>query len=533
MVVTGRRAILTAVSLFSPRRDLLALAAILAVACCLLVPRLDDRYLWEDEAETALLARNVLRFGVPLAWDGRDLVSQECGADLDANGLWRQTPWLPMYLVAASFHLLGVDAFAARLPFVLVALATLPSLWYLALVLFRQRRVALVATIALALSVPFLLHARQSRYYVLVAFAVVWTLAGYVGAVRGRRAGIGWLALAMTVLFHANYLVFAATLAGLIAALPALRPARDGVVRIAAAAGLVAAFNAPWLLLFDPSGKTALAAESLSFGAFAVRLGTYLRAIELYFFPVVGLGVVLAVALVARRRRGAPLPPGLDVATALALFCAAYVCVLSLTPLLFLRYLVGLAPVGALLIGYVVTALARTPVGVAAALALILGVDRADALRFAAGSPLIKYVDEITHDYEGPIEAVVRFLDRETRRGDRVYVTYGALGVRFHTDLEVRGGTACQPLDDWRPEWLVVRWFFRLNPLGPTGLVDAERVRQWANARILSGEYRRIELPAIDSVHDALPEPDLHLYRTPREGRRVAVWKRVGPRPTP
>lgn len=58
---------------------------------------------------------------------------------------------------------------------------------------------------------------------------------------------------------------------------------------------------------------------------------------------------------------------------------------------------------------------------------------------------------------------------------------------------------------------------------------DAERVRHWLNSLIVSGDYRRIELPAIDGVHDALPEPDRHLYLTPRDGRRVVVWKRVGP----
>jgi len=67
------------------------------IAALLIFPGLSDRYLWDDEAETALLAKNVLRFGVPLAWDGASLISQECGADYDANYLWRQTPWLPIF----------------------------------------------------------------------------------------------------------------------------------------------------------------------------------------------------------------------------------------------------------------------------------------------------------------------------------------------------------------------------------------------------------------------------------------------------
>jgi len=39
----------------------------------------------------ALLAKSTLRFGVPVAWDGVTLISQECGTDYDSNYLWRQT----------------------------------------------------------------------------------------------------------------------------------------------------------------------------------------------------------------------------------------------------------------------------------------------------------------------------------------------------------------------------------------------------------------------------------------------------------
>jgi hypothetical protein len=38
---------------------------ILALIAVLLLARLSDRLLWGDEAETALLARNILKFGVP------------------------------------------------------------------------------------------------------------------------------------------------------------------------------------------------------------------------------------------------------------------------------------------------------------------------------------------------------------------------------------------------------------------------------------------------------------------------------------
>src|SRR5206468_2843587 len=71
-----------------------AVEGLLLLAALLIFPNLDDRYLGDDEAETALLARSVLRFGVPVAWDAASLISQECGGDHDANYIWRQTPHL-------------------------------------------------------------------------------------------------------------------------------------------------------------------------------------------------------------------------------------------------------------------------------------------------------------------------------------------------------------------------------------------------------------------------------------------------------
>jgi len=149
-------------------------AGLLLLGALLIFPNLDDRYLWDDEAETALLAKNVLRFGVPIAWDGVSLISQECGTDFDANYLWRQTPWLPIYLTAASFALFDIGTFTARLPFALVGLLSVPSMYLLAHRVFGDRRIPLIAAGSLLLSVPFLLHVRQCRYYSVAIFAAIW-----------------------------------------------------------------------------------------------------------------------------------------------------------------------------------------------------------------------------------------------------------------------------------------------------------------------------------------------------------------------
>ena len=57
-------------------RPWLVPAILFVVACALIFPNLGDRHLWQDEAETALIAKNVMRTGLPLAWDGRAFVTQ-------------------------------------------------------------------------------------------------------------------------------------------------------------------------------------------------------------------------------------------------------------------------------------------------------------------------------------------------------------------------------------------------------------------------------------------------------------------------
>ena len=45
----------------------------MGLSAVLVLPRLGERLFWDDEANTAILARNLLRFGRMTAWDGTNL----------------------------------------------------------------------------------------------------------------------------------------------------------------------------------------------------------------------------------------------------------------------------------------------------------------------------------------------------------------------------------------------------------------------------------------------------------------------------
>src|SRR5688572_20290252 len=74
---------------------------------------LGDTYLWQDEAQTALLGRSVLAHGVPMVGAGTESVSAVRGRDAGVGGIYFQIAWLQAYLAAASFTAFGESSWSA------------------------------------------------------------------------------------------------------------------------------------------------------------------------------------------------------------------------------------------------------------------------------------------------------------------------------------------------------------------------------------------------------------------------------------
>src|SRR5580692_6477510 len=120
----------------------LALAAIVFfLAFC----NLDGRPFWGDEAETALLARNVLKFGVPRVDDGVNRILLH-GDKFDArDGVWTWSPWLQDYITAGSFAIFGQTTWAGRAPFAFIGCISVVVLGFIAWQIYRSHRIALGA----------------------------------------------------------------------------------------------------------------------------------------------------------------------------------------------------------------------------------------------------------------------------------------------------------------------------------------------------------------------------------------------------
>ena len=184
------------------------------LATVFLFTNLGNVYLWQDEATTAVLAKNTLKFGIPRAFDGTNLVTN-IYTDLCKYKGWRYEPWFQFYLVAASFWLLGENTFAARFPFAVFGAASLILCYFLAQGIFKNRLVSRLSVAFMLFSAPFFLYMRQCRWYALSLFFTLWLLLSYLDLMKKKKfSALGFIASSV-LLFHSNYGIFFPVMAAL------------------------------------------------------------------------------------------------------------------------------------------------------------------------------------------------------------------------------------------------------------------------------------------------------------------------------
>lgn len=186
---------------------------------------LDNYPFWEDEAQTAILARNLNTFGTLTGWDGANLVGWEQGAEFDENLEYVKIPPQHFYIAAAGFRLFGETTFGGRAPFVLVGLLTIGALaWWTRRFLGAEFPWWLPAAI-LAVTPAYLLLIRNCRYFSpgifwTIVLLAAWTVAAETPALSPPALSPRWrvflrhtvAALAVVGVFTTHYLYAAAAL---------------------------------------------------------------------------------------------------------------------------------------------------------------------------------------------------------------------------------------------------------------------------------------------------------------------------------
>jgi hypothetical protein len=340
-----------------------------SLAALLLLWNLSEKYLWQDEATTAVLAVRMLRFGQPLAYDGVNLITNDNffaedirsidqrtanpkaavdyyvrRGDFKANTAWTFSPWGQFVVAAAGIRLLGQTTLAARLPFALAGIATVLLLYRFARTHFNSSLIAFLAALLLVLNAYWILHNRQCRYYALTSLFLVLTLISYARWQWGGRWGAAVFVIVAWCWFQVDYgtvwPVFGVLFVDALIAQRRTwwRPVGVGLV--------LAAAIAPFIFYYELWGRL-----SVQLRTWNDRFLGNLFNINQYVIPVLILLAVLALLVWRWKNLAGPERRLVAIGSAIILLLSLWVP--TTAPDYYVRYLVAAMSVGSLLTAWV------------------------------------------------------------------------------------------------------------------------------------------------------------------------------------
>jgi 4-amino-4-deoxy-L-arabinose transferase-like glycosyltransferase len=513
---------------------------IFVVAGFLLLYRLDHRPFWQDEAETACLARNVLRYGVPKAYDNVNIISQEEGREFDADHVWRWSPWLQIYLAAAAFKIGGFHTWVGRFPFALVGLLCIPLGYLLVLRRFGDRSWAYLTAALLAGSVLFILYSRQCRYYSVGAFLALLSIYAFRGQWESRWGPALTLTLSLGLLFYTNYLLFFSFTGSLFLGALLLYRRELPWFRVAVLALITILLTVPGWFIFRIHQQSGMLDPTL-----------WPRGLEHYFGNLCQFMIPLPVILgLAWRWRPRVLGEGkllADPAERFVLFLAVVIilntAVLTLLPHREHRYQIHLYPLCAMLLAWVVCKVYRYQKfsGVLLGILLVLTnwlyvmplkwldlINRPPwndvHMLTYPNIPFNLYFTELSRGYPDANDSLIRFFQRHASPGDLILTTYGDLPLQFYTNYRVVGGLQWRELPSLAPPtWVVKRAYTRIN---------RERVLNKSEEYILRNlnleeDYQAVVLPYPDDFFGNRADPYFHNFLSPSEPfPRLTIYRK-------
>jgi hypothetical protein len=522
------------------RIELTAACCLAAVASLLVFPNLGRQALWQDEGQTAVVAQNVLRTGLPSASDGKNLVSIFADHRDIRSGLSTWQPFTPVYAAAGAMAIAGQNAAAARFPFAAAFVLLVVSGYRIVLRWSGDRQAALTTSILMAGSVVLLLHARQCRYYLLAPLLNLLIVHSYLLLrVKPRWPAATGLIVWSTLLINSFFPGAIVLALGL--AIDALlrNPGKPAWRMLLVAAAVVAIVNLPMAVFLKLWSRPFGVQPGYSgFAVFSLYLLRYLLTINLYFFPIL---LVIPASIIAVRQARTRVLADNGFLVCSFIVCLSQIVGFSLiSDYPFTRYLVGAAPflfyLGAVSIqritagrwflvwplvmlsmvtnwgGVVSTLPARglfkdVPWSKAGIDGQYLQPGRigisyargeiATILREGFGCPLLSYLRSVIHPPRGPVDAILETLRKDAKPSDVVKISYEDLSLMFHTDLTIVSATTIGPP---APDWIIERYLSHMR-------ADPDFLQETLKFR-----YREITLPIPDVQWNNQPDPLYHFY---------------------
>jgi hypothetical protein len=483
-----------------------------AVVFFLAFCNLDGRLFWGDEAETGLLAKNILKFGLPKVDDGVNHISLH-GDKFDAhNGVWTWSPWLPDYVAASSFAIFGTTTWAGRAPFAFIGWLSVMLLGGMAWKIYRSHAVVLSSMLLLGTSEVFLLHIRQCHYYSITLLAEILLVYGLYHILKNNRVGAWFILGGLILEFYCNYAIAVANVPLLLVlAIQLFRQKRNSVWPLMLALGIWLLLSVPWLLYAGAWHQ----GSAEKHDAWTHMLRFYLWQFNFHFLPLCIFLLPLWGWFSSRRSQGAPeTSPGTErrFEKYLLLLPFLYVPVLLAMPLPFSRYLLPVLPVMCLLVAVWIFRYIQWRV-LSVGLIIILSASNlfsmVSGLPFGYGGvlrfPPLEYALGVTEPYADRFADALDFFKKQAQPGQHVLSFDPEFPLIFYTEIGVIDGRIAPPPSDVLPDWIL--------PVSVSGDLTREPV---VLPDSLKSHYTLITIPVHDSgMLDSVPEPDLYQYRMP------------------
>jgi 4-amino-4-deoxy-L-arabinose transferase-like glycosyltransferase len=489
------------------------LLVILCGSLFLLFANVSNQYLWQDEAQTALVSKTILTEGVPRGYDGKNFFSQEAGKEYGKNYIWKWHTWLPFYVLAAFYKVFGANTFVSRLPFILFGFGTVQLTYFLGKSLRPDTRVPLIAAGLLSISVPFLLLCRQCRYYSMTMFFSTLSLYVYIALLERKKYAALMLFIASTLLFHSQHIYIVVFFATVL--LHSIIFRRNRLKSLLIVMTVTAAVNIPWIIWQSTSlnPKTRFT-NDISLESAVKLIGSFISQIHHYVFPFWLLAVLLVVIFIKKVNRVRYLSQKpLSMESVLLLIFFVLFNILSLTvvtPDSYFRYIAPSIPLLIILIAIILDATRNVHPLAAVAVAVVL----------IATGQLKDYLYEITHDYDGPIEGIVLYLNEHGDSNDIVAITYGDMPLKFYTKMRIVGGLTGEDLEPAKnARWIIFRKYIHCS-------YDAKVFNYLIN-NIDASKYKKIEINYPDTPWQNREDPGGHYFRTRTSENKVVIYERV------
>lgn len=478
--------------------------------------------LWQDEANTALLAKNILQFGVPAVFDGKNLLWPNPMDVSPDRHLWIVWGWLPLYLNALTLKLLGLSTAAARVAQGFFGLMGLLWVYFLVNRSGLGRVTAAATAFLILFCVPLTLHIRQCAYYVYALFLPFGLFYALHMMEEDKPRWILFLACSLA-LVNTHLLTWGAAWGALFLSAFAFpsRLRRNLPLLLTALASAL-----PFLWFYEAwhlAGRVGL--HDGPFQDIGRRAWLYARFVTETVLPVELSAAVMFGGIMAWKNFAAGERRLVGAAAFFAV--AALLLVAAVSRHVYNRYVIFIVPVIFLTVALVAARVyGRRPLwGAALGLLLfafgVLGINDMPRGRFAF---LPRFLRELSHDGTEVNEVLTDYLRRHAGPADVVLCNYEEFPLMFYTSCTIRGGAGgagvapsardeafgIRPVD--RPRWVVYRTMWGDDYCGVSRVLKEH-------------SYHPILLPAADIPWGNREDPYFHFYETPPVHRPFVLYR--------